>query len=178
MILQAPYKTIVTKPAVSGFQTIGVVYPMKKRIITLFAFTSLLFGQSSGTGSTPPTPAQQAARMVGRLTTLLTLTTAQQTQATTIYTSEVTALATINTSMQAARTALQTAVKSNDQGGITTQAIQIGNLTTQQLEAQAKAEAAFYAILTADQQTQYSQLHSGGPGGFGGRGRGGFGGRQ
>ena len=47
---------------------------------------------------------------------------------------------------------------------------------------EAKADAAFYAILTADQQTKYNQLHSvglggrGGPaGGFGGRGLGSFG---
>jgi Spy/CpxP family protein refolding chaperone len=117
------------------------------------------------------------------------LTTAQQTEATTIFTTEQTALSALLTSMQTARTALQTAVQNNDLTGITTQATQIGSLTTQQVEAQGKAGAAFYAILTTDQQTKYGQLQSigiggpGGPGGFGGPdgGRGGpgpFGGGQ
>jgi Spy/CpxP family protein refolding chaperone len=127
-----------------------------------------------------PTPAQTIVNRIARLTTLLTLTTAQQTEATTIFTNEQTALSGIPTSMQTARTALQTAIEKNDVTGITTQATQIGSLTTQQLEIQAKADAAFYAILTADQQTKYNQLQGsglggpgGGPGGFGGFGPGG-----
>jgi Spy/CpxP family protein refolding chaperone len=75
--------------------------------------------------------------------------------------------------MQAARTALQTAIESNDTAGINAQAAQIGTLTTQEVEAQATARAAFYAILTADQQTKYKQLMAAGPGGlrgFGGPG--------
>jgi Spy/CpxP family protein refolding chaperone len=153
---------------------------MKKRIVTILVFAtlsaSLVFGQASNATPTAPTTAQIVANLVQRLTALLTLTTAQQTQATTIYTTEQTALSTLNTSMQTARTALQTAIKANDLTGIITQATQIGNLTTQQVEDQAKAEAAFYAILTADQQTKYNQLHSVGLGGRGGAG-GGFGGR-
>ena len=155
---------------------------MKKSIVTVLAFTtlsvSLVFGQASSTPPTAPTPAQIVANLVQRLTALLTLTTAQQTQATTIYTTEQTALSTLRTSMQTAQTALQTAIKANDLTGINTQATQIGSLTTQQVEAQAKAEATFYAILTTDQQTRYDQLRSagigrGGPGGgFVGRGPG------
>jgi Spy/CpxP family protein refolding chaperone len=150
---------------------------MKIRIVTILLLTtfsaSLVFGQTSST--TAPTTAQIVANLVQRLTALLTLTTTQQTQATTIFTTEQTALSPLNTSMQTARTALQTAIKTNDLTGIITQATQIGNLTTQQVEAQAKAEAAFYAILTTDQQTKYNQLHSVGIGGRGGLG-GGFGG--
>jgi Spy/CpxP family protein refolding chaperone len=152
---------------------------MKKRIITVFVFTtlsaSLVFGQRSNATPAAPTAAQTVANLVQRLTALLTLTTAQQTQATTIYTTQQTALSALRTGMQTAQTALQTAIKANDLTGILTQATQIGNLTTQQVEAQAKAEAAFYAILTADQQTKYDQLHSVGIGGRGGPGGGGFG---
>jgi Spy/CpxP family protein refolding chaperone len=154
---------------------------MTKRILATFAFATLsatyLCAQTSGTTATQPTPAQIVANRVARLTTLLTLTTTQQTQATTIFTNEQTALSGIPTSMQTARTALQTAVEKNDITGITTQATQIGSLTTQELEIQAKADAAFYAILTADQQTKYNQLQGPGlvgPGG-GQRGFGGFG---
>jgi len=159
---------------------------MKKRIVTVLAFTTLsaclVFGQHSGATPTAPTTAQIVANVVQRLTALLTLTTAQQTQTTTIFTTEQTAVSTLNTSMQTAQTALQTAIKANDLTGIVTQATQIGNLTTQRVEDEAKADAAFYAILTADQQTKYNQLHSVGLGGrvgpggrFGGRGLGSFG---
>src|SRR5580692_4425239 len=123
---------------------------MTKWIFTVFAFatlsTSFLCAQSSGattTTTTQPTAAQMVANQIARLTTLLTLTSAQQTEATTIFTAEQTALSGLMTSMQTARTALQTAVEANDLAGITTQATLIGSLTTQQVEAQAKASAAF-----------------------------------
>lgn len=145
---------------------------MKKRIFTAFTLitisASFLLAQPPN-GGTPPTAAQMVANKVARLTALLTLTTAQQTEATTIYTAEQSTASTLMTSLQTARTALQTAVLKNDQNGITTDATQIGTLTTQLTEAQAKADAAFYLILTADQQTKFTQLHlNGGGGGFGG----------
>ena len=148
---------------------------MKRRILTVLTFTtlstSLVFAQVFSTSATPPTAAQVVSNLVARLTALLTLTTAQQTQATTIFTNEQAAVSALSASMQTAHTALQTAIKSNDQTGIVTQATQIGALTTQQVEDSAKASAAFYAILTPDQQTKYSELHAvgiGGPGGLGG----------
>jgi Spy/CpxP family protein refolding chaperone len=147
----------------------------EKRIFTVLTFTtlsaSILFGQTFSTSTNPPTPAQMVSNLVARLTALLTLTTAQQTQATTIFTNEQAAVSALATSMQTAQTALQTAIKSNDQSGIVTEATQIGALTTQQVEDSAKASAAFYAILTPDQQTKYNELHAvgiGGPGGLGG----------
>jgi Spy/CpxP family protein refolding chaperone len=149
---------------------------MKKNALTILAFTTLSVSFVLGQ-ATAPTTDQIVANLVKRLTALLTLTTAQQTQATTIFTTQQTAVSALNTSMQTAQTALQTAIKANDLTGIITQATQIGSLTTQQVEAQAKGEAAFYAILTADQQTKYNQLHSVGLGGRGGPGGGGFGGR-
>ena len=52
---------------------------------------------------------------------------------------------------------------------------QIGTLTGEQVLAQATASAAFYATLTADQQSKFETLGPlGGPGGF--NGPGGFGG--
>lgn len=122
---------------------------------------------------TPPTSAQIVANRVLRLTTLLGLTTAQQGQATTIFTAEQTAISGLLSGLQTAHVTLQTAIQNNDATAITTQATLIGNLTTQQVEAGANAEAAFYAILTADQQTKYKQLLSTGfgrMGGFGGPG--------
>jgi Spy/CpxP family protein refolding chaperone len=118
--------------------------------------------------ATPPTPAEIAANQVARLTTLLDLTGAQQITATGIFTTEQTTLATIATSLQTAQTALQTAVLKNT--GIAAAATQIGNLTGQQVLAQATADAAFYAILTTDQQTKYATLQPPGQGGPGGQG--------
>lgn len=145
---------------------------MKRRLFTAFISLTLAapfaFAQHS---HTPPTPAQQVANKVARLTTLLMLTAAQQAQATTIFTTEQTALSTVAASMKTARTTLQTDVQANNASGISADASQIGALTTQEVEATATANAAFYAILTSEQQMKYNTL--GGPGG--GNGRGGFG---
>jgi Spy/CpxP family protein refolding chaperone len=132
--------------------------------------TFSLFAQGTGTPPSPPTPAQMVANQVARLTTLLSLTSAQQTQATTILTTEQTAISGLMAGMQTARTTLQTAIQNNDANTIAAQANQIGTLTTQEVEAHATAQAALYAILTTDQQAKYKQLMSAGPGGHGGPG--------
>jgi Spy/CpxP family protein refolding chaperone len=121
-----------------------------------------------------------AARLVARLTTLLNLTSDQQTQAATLFSAEETANASLFASFRTARSALQAAIEKNDADAIATQATQLGSLTTQQTENDAKTQASFYAILTADQQTKYQQLLAagiagpgpgfGGPGGPGGHG--------
>src|SRR5437868_12941347 len=127
------------------------------------------FGPRANGGS-PPDPATLAADHVTRLTTLLSLTAAQVTQATTIFTNAATALATVQTSLATDRDSLQTAVKSNATSTIDQLANSIGVLQGQVLAIQSKANAAFYAILTADQKTKFDQL---GPRGFGGPGPGG-----
>jgi len=144
---------------------------VRRRFFTAFLFLTLaapfVFAQRN---HTPPTPAQQVANKVARLTVLLMLTTSQQAAATTIFTTEQSALTPIAASIKTARTALKTAVEANDTAGITTQAAAIGSLTTQEVQAQSTANADFYASLTPTQQTQYNKLGGGG-GGFGGRAR-------
>ena len=136
--------------------------------LLLIASAPFAFGQTT---HTPPTPAQIVANRVARLTKVLTLTTAQQAEATTIFTTEQTALAPISANLKTARTALQAAVQANDSGTISAQASTIGALTTQEVQAQSTANAAFYAILTAAQQTIYNQRGAwGGGGGRGGAG--------
>ena len=129
-----------------------------------------------------PDPATIVANQVARLTNLLTLTTAQQTQATTIFTDALTAITPLQTSEVTARQALPAAVKSNATATIDQLSTTIGSLEGQMMSIQNKADAAFYAILTADQQTKLDQtnflngpgLGPGGPGfvgpGFGGPG--------
>lgn len=118
---------------------------------------------------TPPDAASMASRHVERLTSALTLTAAQQTQATTIFTNAFNAEANLRTNLQTAHTSLRTAVQKNDTASIDNLSSQIGALSGQELNIQSKAEAAFYATLTADQQTKYASQHTrGGPGGPGG----------
>jgi hypothetical protein len=140
---------------------------MKRTILqaaVLSAFgAALMCGQTTGTtgtAPTPPTPAQIAANIVARLTTLLDLTSSQQTSATAIFTADATTDQSLQTQMQTAQTALQTAVTSihernRGRGG------HHRRLTTQQVTADATADADFYAILTATQQTKYATLKPG-----------------
>ena len=121
------------------------------------------------------TPAQLATNQVARLTTLLTLTSDQQASALTIFETEQTAVTGLRTNLQTAETALETAIEANDTTAISTQTTLIGTLTAQTLLARATAQAAFYALLTADQKTKYATLHSGHYG-FGDLGGGGLGG--
>jgi Spy/CpxP family protein refolding chaperone len=115
-------------------------------------------------GGTPPDAATMVQNQVARLTTLLSLTTAQAAQATTIFTNAQTAITPLRTNLSTDHDSLQTAVKSNATSTIDTVAANIGLLTGQIQAIQSKANAAFYAILTADQQAKFDQI---GVGGFG-----------
>ncbi len=140
-------------------------------IATVFAATLSFAQQPEGA---PPDPATHVQRHVQHLTKMLSLTSQQQEQATTIFTNAMSGGASFHDQMKAAHENLQTAVKNNDQNGISQAATAIGNLTAQMVSAHAKAQAAFLQILTPDQQTKLSQMesqHRGmGPMGFGGPG--------
>jgi len=121
------------------------------------------------TSSSGPDPATIVQQRVDRLTTLLSLTTAQATQATTIFTNAQTAITPLETNLSTYHTSMQAAVKSNATATIDQLATQIGTANGQITALQNKADAAFYAILTADQQ---AKLDSSGGRGFGGGPRG------
>ena len=124
------------------------------------------------TSATPPDPATIVANQVARLTALLGLSTSQASQATTIFTNAQTAIAPLQTALAGYYTSLQTAVKSNATTTIDSLSSQIGTATGQITDIQNKADAAFYATLTAAQQATLDSR-----GGFGpGRGPGGPGG--
>lgn len=124
------------------------------------------FGPRAAGGS-PPDPATMVQNQVARLTTLLSLTTAQASQATTIFTNAATAISTLQTTLGTDRDSLQTAIKSNATANIDQLSATIGALTGQITSVQSKADAAFYAILTTDQQAKLDQLGGFGRGGFG-----------
>lgn len=121
-------------------------------------------------------PATMIANRVAFLKALLTLTDAQVTQATKIYTDQLAAETTLRASLDTARTSLTAAVKSNSTATIASLSSEIGTLNGKMTLADATADAAFYALLTADQKTKFDALNGqdgggrgpGGPGGPGG----------
>ncbi len=123
---------------------------------------------------TPPSPAEMAQHEVARYTALLSLTQAQQDQATAIFTAEATEEQGYRQNERAARQALETAVTGGDTAAIQQQATALGQLQGQGIAARSLAEAKFYATLTADQKTKAADLKQqhllGGPGGPGGHG--------
>ena len=117
----------------------------------------------------PPDPATMIANRVNRLAAQLSLTDAQKASATTIFTNAYNASETIHTSLQSNRTLMETAIQNNDTASIDQLSATSGTLQGQLTAINSKAEAAFYAILTATQKTAYNGMPHGGPGGgFGG----------
>jgi len=131
-------------------------------------FATALMAQRYGPRGSggPPDPATMVQRQVERLSTLLNLTAAQASQATTIFTNSITATSALQTTLHADRQSLQAAVKSNSSATIDQLSTAIGGLSGQILSIQSKADAAFYAILTSDQQAKLDQLGGFGHGGF------------
>lgn len=127
---------------------------------------------AQGPGGPPPDPQTMIARRVDFLTTLLNLSDAQKAQALTIFTDAAKAGQTVRTELQANHDSLRAAVKKNDTATIDALAIAAGTLSGQMTAIESKADAAFYAILTADQQAKYDAMPRGrgGPGGPGGPG--------
>ena len=121
-----------------------------------------------GPGGTPPDPAKMIQMRVDRLATALSLTDAQKTQITQIFTNAESAAQNYRTASENNRTQLQDAIKKNDTAGIDQAAMALGTASGQLSAIQGKAEAAVYALLTPEQKAQYDQMPHGGPGGMGG----------
>jgi Spy/CpxP family protein refolding chaperone len=143
----------------------------KKKVFVLLLGVVLATGFLIAQGPPgPPDPATMAQHQVKFLTTVLSLTSAQQQQSLTIFTNAANSESGVHESMKSAHETLNDAVKNNDSAGITQAATTIGNLMSQIVAAQAKANAAFYQILTPDQQKKFNELEDHGPGfavGFG-----------
>lgn len=127
----------------------------------------LAFAQAPAMPPEPPSASDMAAHQVSRLTQRLSLTSDQQTKATEIFANAANSAESNRTNMRSAHDALIKAIEANNSGAITAAAQQIGNLTAEQIEAHANAQAAFYAILNADQKTKYQTMLMRGPHGFG-----------
>jgi hypothetical protein len=103
-----------------------------------------------------PKSEAKATKYLTSLTAVLALTPTQQQQATTIFTAAVAAHTTIRTNMKAARRNLTKAIINNDSNGIGQASMAMGGLTAQLTAAGANANAAFFQILTPEQQSKLS----------------------
>ena len=106
----------------------------------------------------PPSPTEMAQHRLQFLTNSLGLNSTQQQQAQTIFTNAAQASETVHENMRTAHETLQSAVKANDATAIDAAANTIGTLTAQLTSIEAKAQAAFNQILTADQQAKLAEM--------------------
>jgi len=104
-----------------------------------------------------PKNAGKQTRYLNSLTALLSLTSDQAQQASGIFTKAAGTRASVHSSLKAARKALSDAVKANNSGAISQASTALGALTSQHISNGALANAAFYQLLTPDQQTKLSQ---------------------
>ena len=107
----------------------------------------------------PPTAAQMAAHEVRRYSALLTLTAPQQEAALTIFTTEATASIALRTTEHTDRDALEAAIVANNTATIAQLSTALGELSGETILARSNAGAAFYKLLTPEQQTKLTDLH-------------------
>lgn len=135
---------------------------------TILLSAALAFAQGPrGNGGTPPDAAQMIEMRVNMLAARLSLTDAQKTQATKIFTDAQTAGEAARTALRTAHTSMADAVKNSDTASIDQLARDIGAATADLTSIEGKAMAAFRAILTTDQQAKFDSLHGRGMGGLG-----------
>ena len=122
--------------------------------IVLIAGGSLFAqGPRAGGTRTPPTPAQIAQRETDRLTRFFTLDSGQQSAVLGILTNEETQAQALAPQIQPLRTTLAAAIKSNNQGMISSTLLQLSNLEEQEQVIRANAAGQIYAtVLNASQQ--------------------------
>jgi Spy/CpxP family protein refolding chaperone len=107
----------------------------------------------------PKSPAKQA-RYIKFLTTLLSLSDAQKTQTAEIFAAAGTAKAEAKSNKKTSLRALGEHVRSNDTDGIAKASQTLGTLAGERHSIAANAQAAFFQILTAEQQVRLAQFIS------------------
>jgi Spy/CpxP family protein refolding chaperone len=113
-----------------------------------------------------------AQREVERYTTLLSLTAQQADAALTIFTDEATSESSLRANERTAHKTLESAVVGGDTATIQQTAATLGQLSGELTALRALALAKFYATLSTDQKSKFSELQEehllgGGPGGPG-----------
>jgi Spy/CpxP family protein refolding chaperone len=108
----------------------------------------------------PPSAGEMVQHQVKTFTALLNLTSLEQQQAKTIYASAAKAEQTLHEGEKQAREALRVAVRNNDTSAIDQVSATLGQSMAESTSIRAKADAAFYQILTPEQQSRLSDLES------------------
>lgn len=143
------------------------------KVTAFLALTSIVVMAQHGN---PPDPAKMAQHRIDFLTKQLSLTAQQQQQAASIFSDAGNNAKGTRDQMRTAHENLKAAIQKNDTAGIEQAANAIGSLNTQMILAHAKAQAAFYQILTPEQQAKMNDLESHQRRGMGWRRHGGPGG--
>jgi Spy/CpxP family protein refolding chaperone len=117
------------------------------------------FGRSKSAYSVPKSE-RKRTKYINFLSSLLTLTSAQASQANAIFASAAAAAFTLRQQMKTSRQALKTAVMGVDSASITAKATQIGEFTMRLHIIGANAHAALMQLLTADQQSTLAKFTS------------------
>jgi Spy/CpxP family protein refolding chaperone len=107
-----------------------------------------------------PKNAAKQAKYIAFLTTLLSLSPEQQDQAASIFATASAAVAEVKKNKKASRQALGESVSNNDGNRIRQTSVAIGALTAQHHSIGASANAAFFQLLTSDQQAKLTQFRS------------------
>ncbi len=124
-------------------------------IALALAIAPAIFAQ---TAPTPPSPADMAQHEVQRYTTLLSLNSEQEQQALSIFTAEATAEQSVRAGERTTRQALEAGIKADNTSAISQAAATLGQLNGQATLQRATAQAKFYQLLTADQQSKFDLL--------------------
>lgn len=139
------------------------------------AATMAMAQMRGGFGGAQPDPARMVEARVTMLAQALNLTEAQKAQATKLFADAQEASQRFREEIQVARQELQTAIKANDLAAIERNAREIGTATAEMTVIEARAQAAFYVLLTAEQKARFDQMPGRGmgmgPGGMGPGGR-------
>jgi Spy/CpxP family protein refolding chaperone len=128
-----------------------------KYLVTATLAAMIAIPMSAQTPSLP-SAAEMTQHRVKTLTALLNLTSAQQEQANEIYANVANAEQTWIAAEKKAREALRAAEKNNDAATIDHVSAALGQSMARSTSTRAKADAAFYQILTAEQQSKLSDL--------------------
>jgi len=115
----------------------------------------------------PPSAEQIAQHQVKTLTALLNLTSTQQEEANEIYGNAAKADQSWVEAEKKAREALRAAARNNDASTIDHVSAALGQSMARSTSIRAKADAAFYQILTSEQQSKLSELEGQHVGPFG-----------
>ena len=109
---------------------------------------------------TIPKKATKQAKYINFLTNYLSLLPNQKSQTESIFSAASASKVQLKTSLKAARKSLGQSVRSNDTAAIAKTASAIGALVAQRHTIGANANAAFFHLLTSDQQAKMSLLTS------------------